>query len=268
MMCRKNLTLFSVFVSLLFIFTASCKQQKVTNRRTGFQQAAKQKTEDVEKKAVETPERDIAPPIEDISVLNGCLKKQNINQMEIILKGATEEPLQVEKSAKNIKQNTGVPDQLTFYFNDGFAHTEQNAMATLQQNSGRIVITDLSPYTVDQIKYFRISQDGHKYQSTAFQDYDFFQGFVTRYKVEETSRFRINEITVKINGREYYRLGGRQDVISSKDKIWGDNETGVSLEENLITKAILAEKCEGDETAPPASNSEAAEAPDSSKLTE
>jgi len=179
-------------------------------------------------------------PTSTFTPLSGCLKEQQIQQMEIIINGAIASPKIVDDSSGSPKYNQGVPGQLTFEFNDGFAYTETAGYNRLMTNQGRITITDFTSYSVDQIKYIKVSLGGHSFRNDEFTEYDFWKGEKVRYRVTETSRFAMNTFTVLINGKEYYKQGALNATLNSKTESWGDE----NLSTNLVTKKILEESCD------------------------
>ncbi|MEZ4741604.1 MAG: hypothetical protein R3B45_04030 [Bdellovibrionota bacterium] len=169
-----------------------------------------------------------------------CFIDNKITRMDVIINGAISSPTIISESSKDPKYNIGVPGQLTFEFNDGFAHTETSGYAKLLNNQGRITITEFSSYVINQIKYIKITLGGHSFKNEEFTEFDFWKGEKRRYKIWETSRLSINTVTIIINGKEVYKKGAMNTELTSENEFWLDNQ----LQDNLVTKQIIAEKCD------------------------
>ena len=227
----------AIFLNILAVATMpSCKPAATTTKSPAAAPAAA---------AATTPDPYIPPAVTPIAPLvpaaptafnglglSGCLKTQPMQQVEFLLNGAIEAPSIIDDSAKNPRNNDGVPGQMTFEFNTGLAYSATDAMAQLRNNQGRIIIKDLASYTVDQIAYIKISLDGHTFESTPFSDWDFLRGQITKYQVVESSR-------VLINGQEFYRLGAVKKTLRADDNTWTESK----LSENLVSKKILTQTC-------------------------
>jgi hypothetical protein len=237
----KKLAYATLTIGLLFSFSA-CKPNKPSkkNRRASNKFApAVSNSNDAQANWTPSP---VAPVLNDqgLTPLTGCLKEQPIQQMDILINGAIASPVVVNNKSSNPWNNQGIPGQMTFEFNGGFAHTEVNAYGQLMKNQGKITTRDLSSYKVEQIKYIRITLGGHAFRSIPFEDYSFWKGPITKFRISDASRFAMNTVSIVVNGKELYKRGALNVTLDSRHRSWED----LDLASNLVTQNVMEEPCE------------------------
>jgi hypothetical protein len=186
-------------------------------------------------------------PVSTFTPMSGCMKNQVMQQVEIAINGSIEAPFLIDSGAKAPRNNDGLPTQLSFEFNKGFSSSVTDGMNQMRANQGKITLTDLTSYTVDQIAYIKISLDGHSYQSDEFTESGFWSGQVSKYRVSETNRLRINSLSIRINGQEFYRLGALNKTLQATGPSWKEE----NLAQNLVTKKLLQQDCAAMSTVTP-----------------
>lgn len=147
----------------------------------------------------------------------GCMLSQNIDQLEIRIGGGIAPDRNIGRKSDK-RKNSGNPDDIEVRFGNDIS-LSINGNGLFKDN--KYVTGDLSNYKIADLAKVEFRKDGTKYlNERVCKKKSGFLGIGSsescKYEIDETNRWKLNEVKLIVNGVTIYETGGL-DILFGSD---------------------------------------------------